>query len=71
MKSSNLTNTPSAERPLWKRWTLIGGAIVVLAQWAEAQDLLPYGSYDWLLNGANLFGISLGGLGVYRHIPTT
>ncbi len=66
-----VTATPSADRPFYKRWTIIAGAIIVLVEYGEAQHLIPMGFASemsaLLESGATMLGLA----GLYRHIPTT
>lgn len=66
-----LTTTPDADRPLWKRWTVIGGAILAIVNYGEAQELIPPGTATHLSTAAEHIAALLMGLGVYRHLPGT
>lgn len=66
-----ITKTPSADRPLYKRWTVIGVALIGVIQALEAEHLIPMGFTDTLANYGEIGGAILVSLGLYRHIPTT
>jgi len=74
---AELTKTPSGDRPLYKRLTLIGGAILALSNYAESQGVAPPGTFEAFQNTqASLYALanSIGGLltlfGVYRQVST-
>lgn len=67
----SVTKTPSGDRPLWKRWTVIGGMILAAVKFCEAEDLIPVGTGESVASLIETAGSLLVGLGIYRHIPTT
>ena len=67
----SISNTPSAERPIYKRWTIIGVAIISLIQALTDADLVPVGTPELLASWGQIAGGFLTSLGLYRHIPTT
>lgn len=66
-----LTTTPPADRPLYKRWTVVGASIIAVVEALDQQKLIPPGMLTTITElGQNAGGL-LAALGLYRHIPTT
>ena len=75
LKLADLTKTPQPGRPLYRRMTLVGGAILAVALYLESQGVAPEGSYsalteskDALLAAAESIGGLLTLFGVYRQV---
>lgn len=72
MKTSNLTNTPSSERPLHKRITLQGLTLAASSYSAQLGEVFEYnGTAELSLPYLIVIGICWAIFGGYRHIPTT
>jgi len=71
MKTSELSNTPDPERPIWKRWTVIGGTLLAAISFLEGQGAIPAGTGQELASVVQHAAALLAGLGIYRHIPTS
>ncbi len=67
----SVATTPDSGRPIWKRWTVIGGTILAVVNYLESQNLIPAGTGTELATVVEHLAALLTGLGVYRHIPTT
>jgi hypothetical protein len=69
---ARLTATPSSDRPLYKRFTVIAGAIMLFTTYLESTGSIPYGTPEAINNFfQEVVAPGLGALGIYRHIPTT
>ena len=66
-----ITKTPDPGRPLWKRMTARGVALLACLQILEAENMIPMGITETLAHYGEVAGSLLVALGVYRHIPTT
>lgn len=66
-----LCKTPSPDRPLWQRWTVIGGSLMAVVTYLEAQGVIQSGNALNLAELVQHLGGVLAALGLYRHIPTT
>ncbi len=67
----SLTETPAADRPFYKRLTVIGGFLLSVMSYLESQDLIPTGTAEHVASLVEHISALLIGFGVYRHIPTT
>lgn len=68
---TSITTTPPADRPLYKRMTAQGVAVLAIIQILEDQHMIPMGLTNTLAEFGQLAGGLLVSLGLYRHIPTT
>jgi hypothetical protein len=71
MDTSNISNLPSSDRPIWKRWTVIGGTILVAINYLESQEMIPRGFGREIASMIEHASAVLMGLGLYRHIPSS
>ena len=69
--TAGIMETPAADRPLYKRWTVVGIAIIGIVQALESQGLIPAGGLEKAAELGQVAGGILTALGLYRHIPTT
>lgn len=63
--------TPTGDRPLYKRMTVRGAALLAALQVLEDQQMIPMGLSTTLADLGQVIGTLIVGLGAYRHIPTT
>jgi len=66
-----LTSTPTSDRPFYTRLTVIGGFILAVINYLEAQDMIPLGTATNIANLVENGAALLAAFGLYRHIPTT
>ena len=69
---SSLTATPPKDRPIYKRMTIMAGATFAVLAYLESEGLIPPGQPAAIKEFVSQVVLPvLGGLGLYRHIPTT
>ena len=71
MTTANISNTPSSDRPIWQRWTVIGGTLLAVLNYLETQGMIPPGTATEVTAVAEHAAALLMGLGIYRHIPSS
>jgi len=77
MALADLTKTPEPGRPLYKRLTLVGGAVLALVHYLESTGDAPPGTFEAFSETSSHLeaaGYSIGGIltlfGVYRQVSS-